>query len=419
MEPLSEMNQQEWSAIKDRALAVAAEGITIADARLPGRPLIYVNEGFERLTGYTASDVLGRNCKFLQGAESDPDTIEDIRQALREDRDCTVEILNFRKDGSPFWNRLSITPVRDAEGTLTHYIGIQSDVTKRRLAEEQLTDANEMLARLNTTMQRELAEAATIQRAWLPEVLPQLDNYRFSWSFTPCTELGGDSLNVCQLDEYRVGMYVLDVSGHGAGAALLSASIQKVISSVPEDSCLFVRDDSSGKYDVASPSVVATTLNRQFQGYRDQGKFFTLLYGVLDLRDNSFCYVTAGHPAPLRMSGDRAEVCEQSDGALVGVFPHYEYGESRIQLEPGDRLLLFTDGATEALNEDEEMFDVERLLRCLEQQQALDPDAALDKLMDELRQWAGSHALDDDITLLMVDAVQDRTPTKPTDVTRR
>ena len=118
--------------LKDRALAVAAEGITIADARLPDMPLIYANAGFERLTGYPVDEVLGSNCRFLQGPESDPQTVETIRRSIREERECVVEILNYRKDGSTFWNRLSITPVRDRSGQLTYFIGVQSDVTQRR-----------------------------------------------------------------------------------------------------------------------------------------------------------------------------------------------------------------------------------------------------------------------------------------------
>ena len=131
----------DWLALKDRALDVAAEGVTIADARQSDRPLIYVNEGFERMTGYTAADVLGRNCRFLQGPETDAAAVAEIRAALAERRECLVEILNYRKDGTTFWNRLSITPVRDGSGEVTHFIGIQSDVTVRRLAEDGLRKA--------------------------------------------------------------------------------------------------------------------------------------------------------------------------------------------------------------------------------------------------------------------------------------
>ena len=100
--------------LKDRALAASAEGITIADASLPDNPLIYANAGFERLTGYSVADVLGRNCRFLQGPGTDPATVDTLRTAIREKREVTVQLLNYRKDGTPFWNRLSITPVQDA-----------------------------------------------------------------------------------------------------------------------------------------------------------------------------------------------------------------------------------------------------------------------------------------------------------------
>src|SRR3972149_11799143 len=93
----------DWLALKDRALDVAAEGVTIVDARQPDRPLIYVNQGFERMTGYLVADVLGRNCRFLQGPETDAAAVAEIRAALSEHRECLVEVLNYRQDGTTFW----------------------------------------------------------------------------------------------------------------------------------------------------------------------------------------------------------------------------------------------------------------------------------------------------------------------------
>ena len=119
--------------LRDRAMAAAAEGIVISDANQPGNPLIYVNDGFARLTGYSRGEALGRNCHFLQGQDTDPAALEQIRVSLRERRDCLVELLNYRKDGTPFWNRLSITPLQDVQGRLTHFVGVQSDITARKL----------------------------------------------------------------------------------------------------------------------------------------------------------------------------------------------------------------------------------------------------------------------------------------------
>ena len=140
--------------LKDRALAASAEGITIADARLPDNPLIYANAGFERLTGYSVSDVLGRNCRFLQGGGTDPETVDALRTAIREKRPITVQLLNYKKDGTPFWNRLSITPVQDHSGVVTHFIGVQSDVTEEKQAKDALQNANERLEAANRAMQQ-------------------------------------------------------------------------------------------------------------------------------------------------------------------------------------------------------------------------------------------------------------------------
>ena len=89
--------------LMERALASTAEGITISDARLPDNPIVYVNEGFVRLTGYSREDILGRNCRFLQGIKSDPASVDSLRQGIREGETTTVELLNYKKDGTPFW----------------------------------------------------------------------------------------------------------------------------------------------------------------------------------------------------------------------------------------------------------------------------------------------------------------------------
>lgn len=154
--PIPPVDAAWWLALKDRTLEAASEGFTIADARLPAQPLIYANRGFERSTGSLIAEVMGRNCKFLQGADTDPAAAADIRAALADSRPCLVEILNYREDGTAFWNRLSITPVGDADGTVTHFIGAQSDITARRQAEDAVRRSK---AALENDMR--LAAAAT------------------------------------------------------------------------------------------------------------------------------------------------------------------------------------------------------------------------------------------------------------------
>jgi two-component system cell cycle sensor histidine kinase/response regulator CckA len=131
---------------RDRAIQAATQGILITDPSQPDGPIVYASPGFERLTGYAAGEAVGRNCRFLQGRDTDPDAVARLRSAVREARPCTVELLNYRKDGSNFWNELSVSPVRDEDGRLTHFVGVQTDVTQRRLLEEQFRQSQKMEA---------------------------------------------------------------------------------------------------------------------------------------------------------------------------------------------------------------------------------------------------------------------------------
>lgn len=124
--------------LKERAMASLEQGISISDARRDNNPLIYVNNGFEQLTGYSKKEALGRNCRFLQGPETDSDAVQNIRDAISAEETITQEILNYHKDGSTFWNQLSITPIYDDQQRLTHFVGIQKDITEKKKTEKEL-----------------------------------------------------------------------------------------------------------------------------------------------------------------------------------------------------------------------------------------------------------------------------------------
>ena len=115
-----------------RCLAHARHGFTIVDTRLPDLPLIYVNDAFEQMSGYSRAELLGRNCRLLQGADRRQAAVKAIRVALAAGLPVRVTLRNYRKDGTLFWNDLSLTPLFDAHGELTHYIGVQEDVTHLR-----------------------------------------------------------------------------------------------------------------------------------------------------------------------------------------------------------------------------------------------------------------------------------------------
>lgn len=119
-------------SVRDNAIAAASSGIVISDASLPDYPMIYVNPAFLAMTGYTEAEAVGHNCRFLQGPGTDPNAVRELREAVLEKRRVQTLTLNYRKDGTEFWNEIIISPVQDAHGEVTHFIGVQTDVTARQ-----------------------------------------------------------------------------------------------------------------------------------------------------------------------------------------------------------------------------------------------------------------------------------------------
>jgi PAS domain S-box-containing protein len=134
---------EEMRRLLDRAVAASSNGIVITDPRMPDDPIVYVNPAFERISGYPVDEVLGHNCRFLQGEDRDQPALDELRSALSEERESRVVLRNYRKDGTPFWNELYVSPVHDEEGRLTNFVGVQNDITERRRIEDVLRESEE------------------------------------------------------------------------------------------------------------------------------------------------------------------------------------------------------------------------------------------------------------------------------------
>jgi PAS domain S-box-containing protein len=146
MEYINEKDASIVPHVLSQILDSCINGVTLSDPNQPDNPIVYANEAFELITGYDRDEIVGRNCRFLQGSDRDQPEIDRIREALREQKPVTVTLRNYRKDGSLFLNQFSIRPLFDKQGHLIYFLGTQYDVTEKIRAEEELRRLNALLA---------------------------------------------------------------------------------------------------------------------------------------------------------------------------------------------------------------------------------------------------------------------------------
>ena len=220
---------------------------------------------------------------------------------------------------------------------------------------------------------------------------------QFCWEFHPCAELAGDGLNVFWLSDYHVGMYLLDVSGHGVAAALLySVSLARLLSPILGQSTLLrvLREDGRD-YRLLSPAEVAEQLNRWFLANPTAEQFFTVVYGILDTRALRLCYVSAGHPGFLHLSSEGNATLYPATGLPIGVVAEADYKEGTLELRPGDRLFFFSDGLTESFNPAGKQFGLARLRHCASEGGQLPLDISVRELLRQVLDWAVTNPADD------------------------
>ena len=276
---------------------------------------------------------------------------------------------------------------------------------ERSLAERnhELELTNARLEKVNHRMSRDLRAAARIQKTFLPQEGSPLPGISVAWIYLPCDELGGDGLNILPLDETRIAMYVLDVSGHGVASALLSVTVSRLLGPPHEASSIL--GEPSGKTDrwlLRAPSEVAEHLNRLFPFDLATGQFATLLYGILDLETGSFQYVSAGQPGPILVPSVGDPELLESPGYPIGLAEE-PYELRQIQLGPRDRLILYSDGLPEAMNAHNEPFGSERLMSAIIRDRAISLSEGVNSLLADVERWRGTENVRDDLSILAVE----------------
>ena len=279
---------------------------------------------------------------------------------------------------------------------------VEAHLKIRRLQIE-LERLNGQLARANTRMSLDLGAAAKIQKTFLPGVTPNIPGLAFAWGYRPCEELGGDGLNIVQLGNGKVGLYILDVSGHGVSAALLSVSISRLLSSPSEPSSILrCSRNAADPIDITPPAEVASRLNELFPFGTATEQYATLLYGILDVKSGDFLYVSAGHPGPLHVPARGAAKIIVNPGFPIGLAEE-AYGQEHIHLSPGDRLYLYSDGLTDAMSAQSVPFGNALLLLNIERERTKPLEQGVAALLNEIATWHGSERSQDDISMLAIE----------------
>jgi len=271
-------------------------------------------------------------------------------------------------------------------GVLVFLYQTTKERLERRNAELQHT-VEAGTARLEL-QEQELQRAEEIQRSLLPKQIPQVPGFEVAAAWLPARTVGGDYYDVLRLGGHRLGICIADVVGKGVSAALLMANVQAAVRAFATES--------------ESPAGLCASVNRLLCENIATGKFVTFLYGILDGETHKFQYCNAGHLYPILVSSGSARTLEQG-GAVLGVFPEWKYEDATVGLGAGDRLLLFTDGITEATGADGREFEEAGIAAFAGANSALPAQELNGRLLAEVTAYC-SGQFQDDATLLVIAA---------------
>jgi sigma-B regulation protein RsbU (phosphoserine phosphatase) len=271
-------------------------------------------------------------------------------------------------------------------GTLSFlYSTTKSQLERRNLELQRSVESGTAQLELQ---EQELQRAREIQQSLLPKNIPQIPGFEVAGAWRPASTVSGDYYDVLRLGDHRLAICIADVVGKGVSAALLMANVQAAVRAFASES--------------ESPAKVCARVNRLLCENIATGKFVTFLYGVLDSQTRNFQYCNAGHLLPIHVSSGSVRMPDQG-GAVLGVFPVWEYEDESIELNPGDRLLLFTDGITEASDANGKEFEEGSIAAFAKANCVLAANELTSRLLAQVTAFCGAN-FQDDATLLVIAA---------------
>ena len=377
-------NVRTWSRQDLQLLEHAPDAVIVVDEN---GAIIFANSQTETLFGYEVPVLLGEQVELL--------IPQPFRDSHRERRatyhtesharpmGARLDLVGLRKDGVEIPVDISLSPILTDEGKAI--IAAVRDISDRKGIENDLRSANRRL-------RHDQDAAAQLQRSLLPTAQPKVDGLRTSWIFEPCERMAGDSFSVFAVDDARVGIYLLDVSGHGVVAALQAVALTRVLSAAPWPSTMLRL--------IESPAEVVSALNGQFPINPETWQYFTFLCAIIDIPQREIRYATAGHPGPVLLPAGNEPRVLHAEGFPIGLFPDASYEEYRVALTPGDRVYFYSDGVTDAMDEVDEPFGSERLLELLVTRRDDPLETTVSAIGSSVAAWATPNTPQNDVSIV-------------------
>lgn len=360
--------------------------------------LIVWNKAMEVLTGSKAKDMLGKgNHEYSLPFYGYRRPVL-IDMVLYPCKDFESEYANFKREETAVFGEVFIptlgqhgsyllakaTALFDAAGNIVGAIESVRDITERREMEQKLERSR-----------AELRIAAEIQKSFIPRKTPAVPSFEVAAATKPAMEVGGDFYDFISLPDGRLGVVIADVAGKSIPAALFMALSRMIIR-------------ASATHQIKTSEVLKNA-NNMIAMDATAGMFVTLLYGILDGEGRTLNYADAGHPVPLIFRAEKLGYEEEEvSGIALGAEENAEYGERKITFLPGDLAVFFTDGVTEAMNPDGEMFGFSRLAEVVAAYHTSSAKELLEKILGEISIFSKGAEQHDDITLIVLKAQEQK-----------
>lgn len=345
---------------------------------------IAANPALMKMYGYKSFEELANNVNNIATQLY----VDPLRRAefirLMQERG---QVLHFesevrRRDGTTLWISENVRSIHDVAGNFLYYEGTVDDITELKFAREKLQRMLDALERTQRRLENELSEAAGYVRSLLPG--PLTGSIETRWCYLPSSHLGGDGFGYHRLDPETLAVYLLDVSGHGVGSALLCISVLNVL-----------RNRLLAGTDFHDPSAVLESLNRAFPMAQNNDKYFTIWYGVYRESARELTYASGGHHGAVLVSEPNVGWCLQSHGPVIGVMPDLKYPSARVKIPSPADLYLFSDGVYEIARPDGSWQSWEEFSRLLQQDRP-----TVETIVSRMREMHGVEEFEDDFSLL-------------------